>query len=310
MRTLTIAGVIINFLFLVEICTGGESAVWGGVRGMVWVDMERVNGEANEYVYWGDHVASRLIWSIDALRLVGLGVCVRPAARLELRAETGWSTSAGESTMDDYDWQVEGWDWTDWSHHDDTEVTKAFTWEMSGSYAFLPRDRFRWKWTIGYRHDRWMWKARGGSYVYSVNGFRDTSGSFPEGRLVITYEQVFNTPYVGVEIHAEDGGFSVDVRLVGSLFVWGEAVDHHHLRDLVTYDRFYWGKMLSCTVEGGYTFSERVFLGMRLSYTRYFTIRGDSEWHYNDIGVVENYADLAGADLRVYLLSLILRTHF
>ncbi len=51
----------------------------------------------------------------------------------------------------------------------------------------------------GYQESRYSFTARGGSYIYSSDdGFRDTTGTFPDGERAIGYKQRFKMPYIGL----------------------------------------------------------------------------------------------------------------
>lgn len=266
-----------------------------------------LSGQAHEYVYWADeggHTASELVWDIDSAYMFGIGGSIRPLDWLNINADIWVNLGDGEGYMVDYDWMVVGMDWTDQSVHDDTDVTQAFIFDVNVEMTMLESDTVALFGIAGYRHDAFEWEARGGSYVYSVNGFRDSTGNFPNNMLGITYEQKFNVPYLGIGFNADIDRFHIAAKVIGSIFVNGEAIDHHHARNLVTYDDFSGESMLAFDIALGYDITDAIALLAEFSYEKYDTMQGDSEWHFNDVGAVYTLKDGAGADLETTMFSL------
>lgn len=272
-----------------------------------------LTGEANGYVYWpqaGGHKASQLIWKIDDIYMIGAGVSIKPLRRLKpllrlglaINADVWFNISNGSGTMDDYDWKEPGWDWTDWSHHENTDVTRGIMVDINVELTPFKAGPVRFSGFLGYKRDNWEWEARGGSYIYSEDGFRNTSGTWPDDELGITYEQIFYVPYIGIGVNGNFGAFDLKARLIGSPLFYGEAVDHHHKRDLVVYDDFIGKSMIAFDIAGACTFTNHLALQMALNYTKYDTMKGDAEWH--EKGVVTTYHDAAGADLETTMFSL------
>ena len=278
-----------------------------------------LRGEANEYVYLDDYILSQLIWKIDNLYMAGGGISFKPEEIFGFNADLWLKASEGSGEMDDYDWLLYGADWTHWSHHDDTIVTKGAIFDISAEYfpPFLDRDIFRIRSFIGYKFTSFEWEARGGSYIYSstdsvtgeVVAFRDKTGEFNDGEPGITYRQTYNIPYAGIGINSTIGRLILDARVSGSLMVFGKAVDHHHLRDLVTYAYFYWGQMFSSDLSAGCKLSEHYSLNGTFSYSVYGNLRGNSEYNYSD-GSTVNYEDLEGADLETVMFSITVQYNF
>ena len=263
-----------------------------------------MTGQGNEYVINGDHKLSQLIWDIDSLYLVGGGLEWELNSTYTLTADLWLKAADGEAMMNDYDWMLEGYDWTHWSHHENTTVTKANIIDIYMSYTpqRFRNSSFKLNSLFGYRRTNFEWEATGGSYIYSDEFFRDTEGNFPDEVLGITYEQIFNTPYAGFEIKLPLGRFIFESKLTGSFAVFGKAVDHHHLRDLVTTAYFYWGNMIFAEAGAGFNFSERFTLKGSYSYNRYGSLRGNSE--YNQSGSITVYEDLEGADFESFFFSV------
>jgi len=265
-----------------------------------------LTGESKEMVYWphvGNHKASELTWKIDSLFMVGIG------AKLEVRDWftanfDGWfKATNGDGTMDDYDWMVPGGDWTDWSHHENTDVTDGSILDVNAEFAFYRTPSVKFNGIGGFKRDNFGWEARGGDYVYSVAGYRDTAGSFPNGLQGISYEQTMTSFYFGLGIAVKSEKFHFNSRVIYSPLVTAEATDNHHLRNLVTYEDFDDGDLIAFDIAGSYLFTEDLSLEVAYSYQSYDTMQGDSEWHYNDSGVVITYADAGGMDQQSSLIS-------
>ena len=285
----------------------------GGVSFSARMGVGYLSGKAHEYVYWADeggHKASELIWDIDSAYMFGIGGSIRPLDWLNINGDLWMNLGDGDGYMVDYDWMVVGMDWTDQSVHDDTSVTQAFIFDVNVEMTMVNSDTVSLYGIAGFRHDTFEWEARGGSYIYSVNGFRDSVGNFPRNMLGITYEQKFNVPYLGIGFNADIDRLHIAAKVIGSIFVNGEAIDHHHARNLVTYDDFSGENMLGFDIALGYDITEALNLTAKFSYEKYDTMKGDSDWHFNDIGLVYTLKDGAGADLETTMFSLNMTYNF
>ncbi len=293
----------------VETETSTEASVEGaGITFTGRVGVGYLNGEANEYVYWedsGGRTASKLTWKIDSLYMAGLGVTIQPSHWVNINVDTWFNVGDGDGYMSDYDWMEPAiQDWTDESLHDDTNVTKGFIFDVNAEMTAFSNDQISLTGILGFRRDNFEWEARGGTYVYSAGGFRNRTGSFPAGELGITYEQTFNVPYFGVGFKGDFDRVHLGVKLIGSIFVNGEAVDQHHMRDLVTYDDFSGEQMWGFDLAFGYDISDRMGVEMTYAYEKYDTMKGDSVWHYNDEGVIVDLPNGAGADLQTSMAAV------
>ena len=128
----------------------------------VYMHTGKMTGEANEYVMDGDSVLSRLIWKIDEVYMTGGGLNWKPSSGISLQADLWLKAADGQATMDDYDWLISGEDWTHWSHHNDTAVTKAVLFDISFTYTPEKfRDTFfKLKSIIGYKLTDFEWRGR------------------------------------------------------------------------------------------------------------------------------------------------------
>jgi len=271
-----------------------------------------LNGTANEYVYIDDYTLSRLIWEIDNLYMAGGGFSLNKKGLISLHADLWLRVMDGSGGMDDYDWLVEDLPWTHWSHHPDTAVTKGTIFDLCLGIApeIFKFEYLSFSGFAGYRFSDFKWESRGGSYIYSsineddeLTGFRDLSGDFEDGEPAISYRQTYNLPYLGLGAEVSSGNFRLAAKVTGSLFVFGKAVDNHHMRDMVTYASFYRGQMFSSDLSAQYSITRHSALKAAFSYSVYGKLRGDTEYHFAD-GSAITYKNAEGADFKSVMFSL------
>ncbi len=274
-----------------------------------------LTGESKELVYWptfGNHKASELTWKIDNMFMVGVGAQMKVRDWMAVNFNGWFKAFDGEGTMDDYDYLIPGSrDWTDWSHHEKTDVTAGSIVDLGVEFSFVRTDVLQLKGLAGYKRDNFSWEAYGGEYTYSDDGgFRNSTGSLSNSVASIGYEQTFTSLYFGLGMAAKFAAFELSSRFIYAPFVQGEATDYHYLRNLVTYDDADDGDMIGFDVAGSFLLSQHLSIDMGYSYQRYDTMQGDSEWHYEDSGVVYFFADGAGMDQTSSLISLAFRYTF
>lgn len=272
-----------------------------------------LTGESNEMVYWpslGNHKASELTWNIDNLYMIGLAAKLEVNSWFALNIDGWFKATDGDGSMEDYDWTVVGSDWTNYSSHGNTDVTEGSLLDINTEISFLTTSQSKFTAIVGFKRDDFGWEASGGEYVYSENGFRNVSGSIPANILSISYEQSMTSFYIGTGFGLTLEKFHFNGRIIYSPFVSAEATDYHYLRNIVTYDDFDDGDLIAFDIDASYIFTEKFALEIAYSYQKYDTMQGDSEWHYNDFGVVVNYPNSGGMDQQSSMLSLSLQYTF
>ncbi len=272
-----------------------------------------LTGESKEVVFapiLGNHKTSELTWEIDNLFMVGVGASLTVHKWLAVNF-TGWfKATDGEGTLDDFDFLIVGQDWTDYSHHEDTDVTDGSIIDLNVGLSFFRTDTVNFDALVGYKRDNFGWEASGGDFIYSEGGFRNTTGSFSGGVPVIGYEQTFSSLYLGLGMAAKFNAFELASRLIYSPLVQGEADDHHFLRNLVTSDDGEDGDLIAFDVTGRYSITKYLAVEMGYSYQRYDMMQGDSVWNFQDEGVVIVFPDGAGMEQTSSLFSAGLRYSF
>lgn len=255
-----------------------------------------MSGQSRELVYdaaTGQKV-SELFWKINKATVVGGTLAVTPWPWLTFKAG-GWIPLASRNTMDDYDWTVSGLsDWTDWSHHEDTQMTQAYNLDLRfGVRVFsLPAtplfDQASFHLIGGYRWFNIRWTASGGDYIYTPNGggFRSDIGSFPNGQPVITYEQWMETPFLGVGASFALERWSLEAEVVGSLSGRAHDRDDHHVRSILFTEDFSGVKMIGTNATLNYGLTERLSVFARFDYQQYFEAQSSSTATNYATGVV------------------------
>ncbi len=266
-----------------------------------------LRGTSREYVYnSGGEKVSQLDWRIDKAAVAGGRLTFRPLEWLSVRAR-GWTNIDAESMMRDYDWLAgyHGFDsWTHRSVHPDTDLTRAMQGDLSVAAWFWEDQGFALSAIAGYRYMTQKWEASGGSYVYSVSGFRDRSGTFPD-QLAISYQQWWQTPYAGFGMSYAVDDLVVTGEIVASYWVKARARDHHALRDLVFDDAFSSSPMVGATVGAEYRLSQSFSAVGRVEYQRYFEAEGRTKiTNVANGSVVRVPRPAAGADSETTLFSL------
>ena len=169
------------------------------------ISLDKVNGMADEIVYNGAKKLSHLEWDIKNLKMLSLGFNSQFLDGFGARIKFSNAINNGDGKMVDYDWIGKNYDGNknhaNWTHRSisDVKIQKAQQFDIAGSYN-LYKDEF--KFNLGYKNDRFKWRDYGGSFVYSDGGFRNYVGNF-NGERGITYEQTFETPYIGLEYQKE-----------------------------------------------------------------------------------------------------------
>jgi plasminogen activator len=273
-----------------------------------------LTGESNELVYDPGTGAkiSELNWKIDNVLMLGLGGSIQPKRWLRLNADVRFKLGDGDNTMDDYDWLATGYPWTHWSHHDDTDLNTGYTWDLNVEFPFYLAREAMISAFIGYKRDNWEWTAKGGNFVYSYYDFRDTTGTFPAGEKGITYEQWFDTPYIGVGF---DTSFANNLQLYGkfiySTFVQAGDKDQHHMRNLVFEEEFDDGDMYGIDLALAWNFRPKWAAIASFNYQKYDEMKGTTD--ITDLVTGERYhisGDAAGADHNHTVWSLGVRYTF
>ena len=272
-----------------------------------------LSGEVNEIVYLpggGDTKLSQLTWSMGNIYMISGGITIEPTDWLKVNTDFGVKANSGSNEMDDYDWLFQSSDWSDWSHHDDVELTKGSMLDINAEFTFTQQQTTTLSAIIGYKRDNWEWEARGGDFIYSFDNFRDTSGSFTPGLLTATYEQTIHVPYIGIGFQTNMAPAYLSGRLTGSFLATTTDNDHHHLRNLYYEREFEPGGMIGIDLASTYKFTDNLAIIGKYQFCNYFKTRGDTTITDLDTGIRYHFGDIAGTDNQVNIFSLSLAYTF
>jgi outer membrane protease len=171
-----------------------------------------MQGEANELVYRSDgSKVSQLVWAFDNELVFKGGLAARPWRWLAVGGRFVTNITDG-STMDDYDWIPE----TDpngcpdgfcHSHHPDTTLQSYLSIDAYLAATFYENHWMALTALAGYKRDSQSWRALDGPSNYT---------SFVPGRLAISYDQVWDAPYLGVQFNGEWNRWTLQGRVIGS----------------------------------------------------------------------------------------------
>ena len=248
------------------------------------------------------HVDSKLYWKINKAAVIGGSITVSPRPWMTFKL-SGWVPAASRNTMDDYDWLgTPTQDWTDLSHHDDTQLNHASMIDARVAVRFLAlsptqfADRSGLEAIAGFRRFNVAWTAKGGNFIYSSGGgFRNDIGNFAPGQTVIAYEQWMYTPYLGLGGTIGRGRWSFDGAVIGSLWAEARDRDDHVLRSTLFTDEFSRMKMVGVDATMNYALNDRFSLFGRYEYQQYFEARGPSTSNNYGTGVVTHTPGEAAA---------------
>ncbi len=202
----------------------------------------QMSGSANELAYdpTTHRLLSELHWQVNGAAVLkgkaDIGLTDWLSAGF-----SGWTAIASSNVMDDYDWSLAPYtQWSDHSHHPDTRLPAAWQESMDLKARLYHDDGASLSVIGGYQWTHFKWAAYGGTYTYSVLGFRDASGSFPANQLGSTYAQSFSAPFLGISAnYAFASRWQLGAELKGSPWaVNARDQDHHVLRQLVYWDKF------------------------------------------------------------------------
>ncbi|WP_426818151.1 omptin family outer membrane protease [Winslowiella sp. 2C04] len=236
-----------------------------------------LGGRAQESVYassGGDKV-SQLDWKIHNAAIIKADISWDALPWLTANAG-GWTTlTSGKGHMVDRDWMDSRQsDPTHYSWHPNTSLNYANEFDLNLKSWLLKGESYRLGPIIGYQQSRFSWTSSGGKYRY-YNGL--VSGSFPQNRPVIGYQQKFTTPYIGLAGQYRASNVELTTLLKYSNWVKSSDNDEHYLRKLTFRDSSKRSGYYSLLVDAGYYLLPNIKLYTELSYNRYQEGKGGTE---------------------------------
>jgi plasminogen activator len=229
-----------------------------------------LNGKAQEFVYNADgSTLSRLDWQMKNVAMFNTKTTYQalPWLAFGLKASTNMS---GGARMDDYDFDVVGCPASGGGHtechstHPDTKLQRAHRSDLFATAQLYKISGVNLDAVAGYMYDYYKWQAFNGSANYAA---------IPPG-LGISYEQKWQTPYLGLAAAMKMGDWSVSGRLIGSSMAHGTDRDHHHLRGLVFSEDLKRSSFVGGDLNGAYRLSSTMELTFGYNYQNWRTAKG------------------------------------
>ncbi len=197
-----------------------------------------------------------------------------------------WSAFlGGRGFMVDHDWIYtnsttetlvpDDTNWTHESRHPDTNLDGGSMFDLNVNILALRAAPFTLRGILGFKSDVWSWSARGGTYIYSNNGFRDTVGAFESQEQVIEYEQNYTLPYLGIGGNWSSPTFLMDIHLLMSPTTWASTTDFHNLRDTTFKGDYFGGYYVGVGLTVTWSITQRWAATLRGEYQSISRLTGD-----------------------------------
>lgn len=268
---------------------GALQAGAGGVSFSLGASAGVAEGTASEFAFYypfgTKFKLSELTWDLKDVAIGGVQASVGFGRRLRLNLGVWSALSEGTGMMVDRDWDYPesftlfvdpgGDNWTHESRHPDTTLERGIVLDQNLSLLALQRGAFALAGVVGFKYENWKWSARGGTFVYSADGFRDTVGSFTPGVLVIEYEQRYLIPYVGLSAGFSGPALQVETHLHFSPVVSATDTDYHALRGVTFEGSFVGGVYLGAGLSAVWRFVPRWYAALAVEYQTIPEIVGD-----------------------------------
>lgn len=264
-----------------------------------------LSGKSKEFVYDAPtgRKVSELDWKISGEPIIRGEANVHLFRWLDFNAQ-GWITlQQGRAVMDDYDWfnpnQIF---WTDWSHHEDTNLRQANEFDLNLRSWFIQKPSYQVAGMAGYQRTLFSFLAKGGCFTYD-NG--SDIGCYVPGERIIGYKQVYGSPYIGLA-----GAYLVRSFEFNGLFkfsnrVNAKDVDQHYLRTLTFHDQSNHSKYYNAVLNAGYFIKPQIKLFVEGSLTYFPNTIAETEKIDNSTGALQYYPrGSAGLGNRNYIIAL------
>ncbi|SEQ84183.1 plasminogen activator [Faunimonas pinastri] len=273
-----------------------------------------MEGKAHEFVRdpaTGEHI-SELDWDIKHATTINAALHSETPGGLFANL-SGWVAVEDSGSMTDYDWLDGQYGRNDWTHRSispDTDFDHAWEFDANLGWNFIKQQNYTLGAMIGYRATDLKWSARGGSYIYSVDSFRDSTGDLPGGRG-ISYKQSYETPYLGMTASARIGRFGLKGTILGSTLVTAHGDDHHWLRDLEFHDTIDDMSMVAAKLEASYDVTRTFSIVAGFEYEEYFRGKGKTRLEQISTGyTASEQGQVAAQSLATKAVSLSARYRF
>ena len=299
--------------------------------------MEVSIGDAREYVYYQDEILSELIWDMKPMKSIGLAANVGWKRGLQISADFSAGIPAETGSMQDSDWQnlpysgVPNWK-TNYSEHD---AKLLFAWQaavLAGWELETPvngiasANPITVEPSVGFRYMTWKWDGVDGygfeqplnPYNIVVNGETKTGYcEWPDADKVlfsgkvISYQQEYWMPTAGVSVRIPVAGdFRLGLGVSGSLWVWCNDLDNHHLTGYNFYDYMSAGWMVEPKASAYWKCFRRASVFLEGKWTLIGGLRGTTDKQSSSGGTIYSYntANGGGAALNTVTIRVGIET--
>lgn len=217
----------------------------------------------------------------------------------------------GDHTMTDYDWYgpyFVSYAPNAWTHQSVSPNT-SLDWYLNGEIAvgrdLDVNDAFSVNLNGGLKYQDVQWTAVGGTFVYSVGGFRDTAGTIPDAPAV-RYRQQLPEGFLGVDATVKDGPWNLEIGGKYGMALFATATDHHYMRTppLLFIDHLDYAQDYGVTAKVGYDFGSHLGAFVEGSYSKLTSPHGDTDVYDDSTGaLIVHEVGPAGGDLETASLK-------
>lgn len=220
------------------------------------------------------YVVSELDWKAD-VALAGISSSIRHE-RWVANGGIWTSLDTIDGSLVDRDWRYT--DIPDWSDQSIGDASLDMTvFDINVGYGMFKAESMALDVVLGYRQDELGWSDFGGTYLYSIDGFRDTAGTLPPG-TAITYDQKIQIPYLGLHAHTRiRPAMTLSGYLLYSTLGEISAHDYHILRGVHFVDSFSGVEYLGVGVLVSWNLTPELLVGVTLDYQNLDDVVGDEQ---------------------------------
>jgi len=297
---------------------GSLQTTASGVSFSLGTSVGVVEGTASELAFYYPNgkkfKLSELTWDIKDVVMAGLHGSMGIGRRIRLNLGVWSALTEGNGTMVDRDWdypasvsaflEPNAGNWTHESQHPDTSLDSGVSFDTNANVMAIQAGPFSLHGILGVKRDDWQWSARGGTYIYSTlyPGSRDRTGAFPEGQQVISYEQKYLIPYLGVGANLTWPAFLIESHLLYGPAVSASDSDYHALRGVLFEGDYSGGTYVGLGLNATWAFAPRWSAAFGVEYQSIPELTGDVE--VNDGEGPEYFRGGSGIALNATSVSL------
>lgn len=294
-----------------------KSSFFSPEESSINISLGALSGKTKERVYFPDKDSrkiSQLDWKYNNAAIIKGEFDRDLAPWLSIRA-AGWHTlGAHGSNMVDRDWLAPYPHtklWTDESRHPNTSLNYANEFDLGIKGWVLNEPARRFGLMAGYKESRYSFKAVGGTYTYSGNGgFRNITGSLPDGGRMVGYKQRFKMPYIGLtgNYRYADIEFSGEFKYSG--WVQTSDNDEHYARRITYRSKVDKQNYYSVAVNAGYYVTSNAKIYVEGAWDRITNKKGSTSIYDrvgNKIGKIDN---IAGVESYNFITTAGLKYYF